>query len=121
MNDKTALGAQKTIEIDGVKLHYADEGQGPAVVLIHGVYGSLYDYKLSIFDELKKNYHTLAFDMPGHGSSTRPRSRMNLADHGRYLHKALKKLGWPCYPMAAPLPGTKSRQLRSNSHGRFAD
>jgi len=90
---KIVLSPQKMLQVDGTRLHYTDEGEGPAVVLIHGMYGSLFDYKLSIFDELKRHLRVVAIDMPGHGFSERPRPRMTLGDHAKYLHEALKSLG----------------------------
>jgi pimeloyl-ACP methyl ester carboxylesterase len=59
---------------DGVKLHYVEEGKGPAVILIHGYTGDADGnwVKNGIFGELAKNHRVIAVDMRGHGKSDKP-------------------------------------------------
>src|SRR4051812_33003303 len=68
--------ASKTITVKGVKLHYIEAGKGEPVVMIHGLYASAEtNWKLpGIFDELAKDHHVIALDMPGHGKSDKPDS-----------------------------------------------
>lgn len=51
---------------DGVKLHYRDEGQGPVVVLLHGVMASLHTWD-GWASELTKHYRVIRIDLPGFG------------------------------------------------------
>ncbi|MEO0363128.1 MAG: alpha/beta hydrolase [Pseudomonadota bacterium] len=60
------------VEVEGLKLHYVDEGEGPALVLIHGASGNLRDWTFSMTSRLKDRYRVIAFDRPGHGYSGRP-------------------------------------------------
>jgi pimeloyl-ACP methyl ester carboxylesterase len=63
------------IEVDGVRLHYVDRGTGPVVVLLHGNGVLLQDFEVSGVLELAAETHrVLAFDRPGFGYSSRPRS-----------------------------------------------
>jgi pimeloyl-ACP methyl ester carboxylesterase len=65
----------KFVEVDGVRLHYVDEGQGPAVVLLHGNAVMLQDFLASGVMTLAAEQHrVIAFDRPGFGYSERPRS-----------------------------------------------
>jgi pimeloyl-ACP methyl ester carboxylesterase len=65
--------AGKFVEVDGVRLHYLEQGEGPSVVLLHGNGLSADDFALSgVLDALGGRYHVIAFDRPGFGYSERP-------------------------------------------------
>ena len=71
----------KFIQIDGVRLHYIDRGEGPAVVLLHGNGTMARDFELSgLIDLLAKDHRVIAFDRPGFGHSERPRNRIWTAE-----------------------------------------
>jgi pimeloyl-ACP methyl ester carboxylesterase len=63
---KYAGPTSQFIEIDGVRLHYRDEGEGPVVVLMHAHWASLIMWD-SWADALKSDYRVLRYDMPSHG------------------------------------------------------
>jgi pimeloyl-ACP methyl ester carboxylesterase len=83
------------IEVDGVRLHYSDRGDGSPVVLIHGnaVTGSDWDTS-GVADLLLPEHRVIIFDRPGFGHSERPRGRMwTAAQQAELLHKAIRQLG----------------------------
>ena len=47
---KIDSGVQKTVTIDGRDLQYWDKGDGPVMVLLHGLGGSLYDWRF-LYDD----------------------------------------------------------------------
>src|SRR6476469_8788678 len=58
--------AGRLLEIDGVRLHVVEKGEGPAVVLIHGNMVSERDFEASgLLDRLARNHRVIAFDRPG--------------------------------------------------------
>ncbi len=60
-------------DANGVSIRYVEKGQGEAVVLLHGIGGSLQAWIASgVFDALAANYHVIAFDARGHGRSGKP-------------------------------------------------
>lgn len=61
------------ITVGGVRLHYLDVGEGPAVVLLHGNSSMVQDFALSILEPLARNHRVIAFDRPGFGYSDRPK------------------------------------------------
>ncbi|MDB5378524.1 MAG: alpha/beta hydrolase [Rubritepida sp.] len=68
--------AGRFLEIDGVRLHYTDEGEGRPIALLHGNGGTVEDFALSgLPSALIPRYRVLAFDRPGFGHSTRPHDR----------------------------------------------
>jgi len=83
------------VEVDGVKLHYVDRGEGPAVILLHGNGVMLQDFEVSGVLELAAEQHrVLAFDRPGFGYSARPRTTLwTPAAQADLIARALKQIG----------------------------
>ena len=83
------------LEVDGVRLHYSDRGQGRPIVLIHGNLVTGDDYNTSgLADLLLQHHRVIIIDRPGFGHSARPRGRLWTANQqADLLHKALGQLG----------------------------
>jgi pimeloyl-ACP methyl ester carboxylesterase len=58
--------ASRFINIDGVRIHFRDEGEGPAIVLIHANFANLLGWEPWV-DALKDSYRVIRFDMTSHG------------------------------------------------------
>lgn len=65
---RSATPPSQFIEIDGVELHVRIEGQGPAVVLLHGSIVNLHEWG-PVVDRLKSRYKTVRLDWPPYGVS----------------------------------------------------
>lgn len=63
---KYTTPASKFLNVDGVRIHYRDEGSGPPLVLIHANFGSLLSWDDTV-EVLKDRHRVLRFDMTGHG------------------------------------------------------
>lgn len=61
-----ANNQSKFIEIDGMQVHYRDEGKGQPIVLIHGTASSLHTWD-DWTSELKKEYRVIRMDLPAFG------------------------------------------------------
>ena len=83
------------MEVDGVRLHYSDRGEGRPVLLLHGNAVTGDDYNTSgVAERLLANYRVIIFDRPGFGYSERPRWRFWTATaQAELLHKAVTQLG----------------------------
>jgi pimeloyl-ACP methyl ester carboxylesterase len=59
------------VEVDGARVHYIDEGQGPVFLGLHGnpTWSFLYRH---IVNGLKDQFRCVALDYPGFGLSTGP-------------------------------------------------
>jgi pimeloyl-ACP methyl ester carboxylesterase len=67
----------KFVEVDGLKLHYVERGDGPVLVMLHGMGALVQDFLGSgIVDRLAETHRVIAFDRPGYGYSERPRGQM---------------------------------------------
>ena len=87
--------AGKFVEVDGVRLHYVDRGEGPAVVLLHGNGGMLQDFEASgVLGLAAEQYRVIAFDRPGFGYSERPRTTIWTPQaQARLIAGALQQIG----------------------------
>jgi pimeloyl-ACP methyl ester carboxylesterase len=56
---------------NGVKIHYAEAGKGPLVVMIHGFPDFWYTWRHQMAG-LKENYHVVAIDQRGYNLSDKP-------------------------------------------------
>jgi pimeloyl-ACP methyl ester carboxylesterase len=61
-------------EIDGQRIHYIDEGNGPVIVMIHGLGGNMGNFTYALVDRLANDFRVIAVDRPGAGYSTRPKN-----------------------------------------------
>ncbi|MFC1850196.1 alpha/beta fold hydrolase [candidate division CSSED10-310 bacterium] len=66
LKKKYANNSSQFIEIDGVAVHYRDEGTGFPLVLIHGTAASLHTWDGWV-KELGAEYRTIRFDLPAFG------------------------------------------------------
>lgn len=85
----------KFVDVDGVRLHYLDQGEGPALVLLHGngVYST--DFAVSgLTEQAALPYRVITFDRPGFGHSSRPEATSwTPEEQARLLYKALHQIG----------------------------
>lgn len=93
--ERTNPPAGKFIDVDGVRLHYLERGDGPAVVLLHGNGLFSGDFDLSgLLDKAAAPYRMIAFDRPGFGYSERPgTTTWTPEEQAALLYKALHQLG----------------------------
>lgn len=65
--------AEREVDVDGVKLHVHEMGSGsPPVLLVHGFGGTTFSWR-HVMPALARNHRVVAFDLPGHGYSQKPR------------------------------------------------
>ena len=83
------------MEIDGQRLHYIDtRGTGPAIVMIHGLGGILWNYTYALVDRLSGEFRVIAVDRPGSGYSVRPDDApAKLSAQADTLAKFMRALG----------------------------
>jgi pimeloyl-ACP methyl ester carboxylesterase len=59
---------EREVVVDGARLRYAVSGDGPAVILVHGLGGTVENWR-GIAPVLARNHRVLVPDLPGHGHS----------------------------------------------------
>ncbi|MEQ8767567.1 MAG: alpha/beta hydrolase [Planctomycetota bacterium] len=82
------------VEVDGLRLHYLDRGQGPPLVLLHGAFGAIHDWQATVLPDLEGRFRVIAIDRPGHGYSQRPaESADDPRVQARLVRDLVRKLG----------------------------
>ena len=88
--------AGRFVEVDGVRLHYLEQGRGTPVVLLHGNVVTAEDWILSgVLDQVAARGHrVIAFDRPGYGYSDRPRhTAWTATAQANLIRRAVARLG----------------------------
>lgn len=85
----------RSVCADGVRLHYVEAGEGPPLVLLHGLGSMVEELMLSgLVHELAQRHRVIAIDRPGSGHSERPhRMRYTAAAQADLVAAALARLG----------------------------
>jgi pimeloyl-ACP methyl ester carboxylesterase len=97
------------IEVEGVRLHYIERGEGEPVIFIHGNGSMAEDVDISgLIDAMASRYRVIVFDRPGYGYSERPRTTIWTPQaQADLLYTALTKLGVDRPIVAAHSLGTQ--------------
>lgn len=105
--DDTVLRAQyglpesQFVEVDGETVHFVDQGQGPAVLLVHGSFGSLRMWS-AWTDALATRYRVIRFDRPRMGlSGPAPEGRTATEHELRIIEALTQRLGVTRFFLAA--------------------
>src|SRR5271154_2194362 len=64
--------AHRMIEANGLRIHVAEAGEGPLVLLCHGFPESWYSWRHQLQALAEAGYHAVAPDMRGYGQTDRP-------------------------------------------------
>ena len=62
----------RTIEANGIRIHIAEQGSGPLVLLCHGFPESWYSWRHQLRALAQAGFHAVAPDMRGYGHTDRP-------------------------------------------------
>ena len=87
-----ALAPVRLVPWHGRHLAVRRAGNGPTVVLIHGMAGSLTTWD-PVFAELARSCDVIAVDLPGHGTSSRLRGDYSLGSLAASVRDVLDELG----------------------------
>ncbi len=82
----------RIVTVNGGKVHYLTQGQGPDLILIHGASGNLRDL-LPLIALLSPHYRVTAFDRPGLGWSDPISEGTSLKAQALQLAEAADQLG----------------------------
>ena len=66
------------VEANGVRFHYAEQGSGPLVLLLHGFPECWYSWRLQLPALAAAGFRAVAPDMRGYNLSDKPRSGYNI-------------------------------------------
>lgn len=86
-----AAQAEKYFLSEGVRIRFVEQGAGEPVMLIHGLLGSIDDWRRTtqVMEALSRDYRVIALDLRGHGQSDKPQDP---AAYGVQLTEDLSRL-----------------------------
>lgn len=79
-------------EIDGRRVRYIDEGEGPAVLLLHGWGAPAETYRL-IISHMSARHRVVAPDLPGFGGSQEPPAAWGADDYADFALRLAAEAG----------------------------
>ncbi len=84
-------GRLHDVVADGVRLRVLEAGQGPALLLIHGLSAS-HDIWEHVIDEFAGRWRVVAPDLPGHGESAKPDAPYTIDFYAGVLRSLAREL-----------------------------
>ena len=63
----------RTVETNGIRMHLAEQGEGPLILLCHGFPKSWYSWRHQLSALAEAGFHAVAPDMRGYGLTDQPR------------------------------------------------
>jgi pimeloyl-ACP methyl ester carboxylesterase len=89
---KSASLKTRFVRIHGHDVAYRAAGEGPVVLLVHGIAGSSATWS-SVMPDLAEHYTVVAPDLLGHGESAKPRGDYSLGAYASGIRDLLAVLG----------------------------
>ena len=83
----------RTIDVDGAQINYAEIGDGPAVIFVHGLGGCWQNWLENMPRMAELGYRAIALDLPGFGSSPMPPWEISIPGYGTLLDRLREELG----------------------------
>lgn len=90
-SERLAPPIGRFVSIDGARLHYVEAGEGPPILIIHGLGGQLRNFSYALLERLAKKNRVILVDRPGAGHSPRIRG-YGIADHAALITRFLDAL-----------------------------
>ncbi len=82
------------LDVEGARLHYVDQGSGPAIVMVHGLGGQLRNFSYALADLLTPHYRVILIDRPRSGYSTvATGTEPGIVDQAAIIARAIAALG----------------------------
>jgi len=120
--------------IEGMRIHYRDEGMGTPILFLHGFAGSLH-YWQEWVDRLVNKYRIITLDLPGFGLSDAPsRDKIDVPNYLNYITALLDMLevkechvignsfgGWLSWELALVRPKLVKRLVLISAAGYFTN
>ena len=104
--NKYVTGESKFIDIDGLRVHYRDEGKGPVLLCLHGVQSSLHTWDGWV-ETMKDNYRIIRIDLPRWGFTGPSNFGYGRDETVKFLKKFVDAMG------------LKKISIAGNSYGGF--
>lgn len=83
---------ERTVAVNGIRMHYVAGGTGPTLVLLHGYPQTSHEW-YGVMPRLARRFHVIAPDLRGAGGSSAPRRGYDKQTMAADVHALLVELG----------------------------
>lgn len=80
------------IIVNNLAIEYADEGNGPSLLLLHGWKDTLHTFD-SLVPLLLSSWRVIRLDLPGFGGSETPKESWGVGEYAQFVAVFIEKLG----------------------------
>lgn len=91
LSERAYPGSEHFVELSAGRICYIEKGQGPTVLLLHGLAAHIGRWAATI-EELARDFHVIAYDHPGYGKSEKRGDVYTIADLAQTLDEFLQVL-----------------------------
>lgn len=81
------------VAVNGITFHYWQVGEGPDLIMLHGLSGNLAVWHLEVVPAFRSEYRILTYDLRGHGRSDMPSTGYTTRDMAEDLRGLMDSLG----------------------------
>lgn len=82
------------VDVAGARLHYVELGEGPPVVMIHGLGGQLRNFSYALAERVAAHHRVILIDRPRSGYSTVPAgAEPGITAQAQLIARAIDRLG----------------------------
>src|SRR5688500_5500767 len=93
------------LELNGAKHHYVSKGEGPPVVLVHGLGGTLHAWH-GVVENPSLHHNVIALDLRAHGRSEAGRGGISITGFAADVRALIEALELPAVTLVGHSMGT---------------
>ncbi len=108
------------IDLNGVRHHYVSKGEGPPVVLVHALGGSLHSW-YGVMENLAMHHHVVALDLRGHGRSATASGKLSIPVFADDVAALIAALELPAVTLVGHSMGTLVAQHLASTQPELVD
>jgi pimeloyl-ACP methyl ester carboxylesterase len=82
----------RQVDVVGARANYVEMGEGPPLVLVHGLSGAWQNW-LEQIPRLSEGHRVIAVDLPGFGASPMPPWSISISAYGSFVRDFCERLG----------------------------
>ncbi len=87
--EKLVPASGKRVVVDGHDVHYVESGEGPAILMLHGLGGHLHHMRRPLMEQFGDDYRLIAIDRPGSGYSRRAKGDGRLSQQADFVARLI--------------------------------
>ena len=109
-----------TVRVNGIRMHVAEAGKGPPVVLLHGYPETWYAWR-NQWPDLARDYHVIMPDLRGYGDSDKPDSGYDKRTMAEDIRQLVAHFGYDRISLIGHDRGARVATRLAKDHRQMVD